>query len=97
MTKAFVAEFNFDFVGALKLISQESEIFFPDISEAELESLSEDINRACRIRNRYSHQHVDIRRFDDDIKCLKNIATFIGANDVVEKIEEYIDRLSGIE
>ena len=79
-----------DFAKSLQFILQSIEKRPGCLDEATIESLRENIKRACSIRHRNSHQCFDIKRFKDDIECLKNIAKFIGAHDVVHEIEENI-------
>ncbi len=94
MPKDIARLYNNDFAKTLQSILQTIEES-PDRSDVGIASLRENIKRACRIRHRYSHQNFDIRRFEEDMECLKNIATMIKAHDVVDEIDKFIKITSG--
>ena len=45
--------------------------------------------RAKSICDSYPQQDFDINRFEHDVECLENIATFIGAQNVTEEIYKF--------
>ncbi len=81
-----------DFIDCLDYISRALwlETLFPDKHFVDLKIVSEDIKKANLIRHQYSHQRYNIRRFKGDVKCLENIAKFIGADEVVTEIDRFI-------
>lgn len=83
-----------DFAKILKIMLKTLEKI-PDADHPLIASIRKDIKRACRIRHRYSHQNFDIRRFQEDIECLQNIAEFIRADEVVTEIDKFIKITSG--
>ncbi len=74
-----------DFNDSIREILGNVGLYFP---KKECQIFPRDLERAIKIRNRISHQYLELDRYDHDIECLSRIANGIGHSYISDLIRK---------